>query len=155
MKINKRLSRKMAAIVNSYPRACFRNAALGVLNYKGNALYVQGHAIPDTGLPVEHAWIDCAGQIVDPTYYSDGYALDMRAFDVKYFPGISLSRDEVFDILETQKGKMIIDGLWEIEAYQESYLAAMEAAFGPDGRAMVEKTWKHNRSLYEQEKEET
>lgn len=66
-------SEALAVKVMAQPRMCFMNAcrALRILSRQGReVVYVEGYAATprEVTFPVEHAWIECGDQILDPTW---------------------------------------------------------------------------------------
>jgi hypothetical protein len=75
-------SRRLARQIRAKARKCFLNCwrAVETLDRCPGAVYVEGLAvIRDTGLVLEHAWLEYAGVILDPTLP------DAR---LAYFPGL-------------------------------------------------------------------
>lgn len=80
---NNDLSRVLAAHpkVNPVPKMCYRNAARVVQRVPGyeHATYVEGIAVSEIGMLIEHGWVEHDGEILDPTLPDEKMA---------YFPGL-------------------------------------------------------------------
>ncbi len=89
--LNLALSQRAAKTVTAVPHACWQNAAaaLLVLPELASGQYVEGWAVlVAVPIPVEHAWIELAGQLVDPTPIS-------WQGQFAYFPGLRFTKAEV------------------------------------------------------------
>lgn len=66
---------------NVKKRQCYYNAfkAVQYVPEYAEAVYVEGIAVFREGLPIEHGWIECDGEIIDPTLPTE---------DLLYFPGL-------------------------------------------------------------------
>mgnify|MGYP001828133399 CR=1 FL=1 len=83
MKLDRSLSDRTEDSIDVNPRDCWHNAWLALICLQlHSALYVEGWAVAD-GLLIEHAWIEVADRIVDPTLWRRQAA---------YFPGMRLDR---------------------------------------------------------------
>ena len=92
MKTDRELSQRIAGVVgntkNGWHTAC---VALRSDPQLVKGFYVEGWAvILDNRLVIEHAWIELAGRIVDPTRWARGLA---------YFPVLRFDKDQMLDAL--------------------------------------------------------
>lgn len=74
-------SKAVGRLVGAENKQCYANAVRvvwGVPEYQ-QADYVEGYAVIDGGLCIEHGWIERDGEIIDPTLPDD---------DLAYFPGL-------------------------------------------------------------------
>ena len=85
--------------VRADPKQCWYNARRAVVKsdpYAG-ASYVEGWAVTDAGMGIEHGWVVRDGVLVDPTLPSGVVA---------YFPGLEFpGRQGIADFLATPRGK--------------------------------------------------
>lgn len=83
MKKNVELSRWLGnhKKVKAIPKMCYRNASRIVQHVPGyeDAAYVEGIAVLDSGMLIEHGWVEFQGQIIDPT---------LPEVEIAYFPGL-------------------------------------------------------------------
>ena len=93
MKVNFQLSHRLAEIVGDKPQNGWQSAYLALRSDSQleTGFYIEGWAvIPHDLLVIEHAWIELAGRIVDPTRWAHGLA---------YFPALRFDRDQLLDAL--------------------------------------------------------
>ena len=65
-RVDRATSQRLSHAIRAKDRGCYRNA-LRALARLGNATYVEGVAVVDNGLRFEHAWLETANGVVDPT----------------------------------------------------------------------------------------
>ncbi|MDY3556159.1 hypothetical protein R5W24_005322 [Gemmata sp. JC717] len=85
--------------ITALPKQCWFNARRAVMTLKdwAGASYVEGWAVCDSGLWIEHGWLVRDGVTVDPTLPTEVDA---------YFPGLEFrGRDEITAFLATPRGK--------------------------------------------------
>lgn len=95
MILNLDLARKLAALTEPQPKACWANSIHAMLAYRlendldtGDAVYVEGWLlIADGTLAIEHGWLEIGGRTVDVTL------LDQQAGD--YHPVFRYGYEEV------------------------------------------------------------
>jgi hypothetical protein len=91
MKVDRELSHRVTGVTGDEPQSGWRTACLALLSDSQLEMgfYVEGWAvIPDNHLVIEHAWIELAGRIVDPTRWASGLA---------YFPALRFDKDQRLD----------------------------------------------------------
>jgi hypothetical protein len=92
-------SARVGHAVRAVPGQCWLNARRAILRlaeYAG-ATYVEGWAVFDDVLPIEHAWVRRGNAVIDPTMP------DKRAV---YFPGLEVSgRQEIASFLKAPEGR--------------------------------------------------
>lgn len=153
MNVNLELSQNLSKAVGAKAKQCFTNAYHGIQDHYPDAFYVEGIAIPrhgdGLGAPVEHAWLEINGEIVDPTFCDRSLPIPKRAqwggvkrsaptLAEAYFPVLRLTRSEV-DQTVVKIGE--IHSVWEThfmyfwfdpdiftDAQREAYKAAWQAA---------------------------
>jgi hypothetical protein len=89
MKVDRELSHHIADGVGDSPQSGWRTARLALQSDSRleQGFYVEGWAvILDNHLVIEHAWIELAGRIVDPTRWVSGLA---------YFPALRFDKDQL------------------------------------------------------------
>ena len=80
--VDRATSRRLAQALQAKDRGCYRNA-LRALQLQPSATYVEGVVVLAGGLQLEHAWLEAADRVVDPTpVYSA-----MPEGDCTYFAG--------------------------------------------------------------------
>jgi hypothetical protein len=79
MEKNRELSKRLARKVRSRPQQCYLNAWRVVERELPGAAYVEGIALLENKLCLEHGWVENGGEIIDPTLPDD---------KVIYFPGL-------------------------------------------------------------------
>jgi hypothetical protein len=96
-------SKRLKKAIRAKPKQCYANAwrAIETQEEYRDATYVEGAAVRDHVLVLEHGWIVREGEIIDPTL-PDG--------DLAYFPGLQF---------EGRKG---LEGTWRIPGLLESGL---------------------------------
>lgn len=88
MRMDREEALRLAQIVGSQAKACYRNSVLALFTSDEEALYVEGFlAILGGGLLIEHGWLQMGERIIDVTL-SDGEVKD-------YHPIFTYSRDKV------------------------------------------------------------
>jgi hypothetical protein len=93
MKVDCELSHRVAAGLGDKPQSGWHTAGLALQSDSQleKGFYVEGWAvILDKFLVIEHAWIEFAGRIVDPTRWASGLA---------YFPALRFDKDQLLDAL--------------------------------------------------------
>jgi hypothetical protein len=91
MKVDRELSHRVAGVAGDEPQSGWRTACLALRSDSQLEMgfYVEGWAvIPDNHLVIEHAWIELAGRIVDPTRW---------ASELAYYPALRFDRDQLLD----------------------------------------------------------
>jgi hypothetical protein len=91
MKVDCELSHRVAGVVADKPQSGWHTACLALRSDSQleKGFYVEGWAvILDNLLVIEHAWIELAGRIVDPTRWASGLA---------YFPALRFDKDQLLD----------------------------------------------------------
>ena len=83
-------SQRLAQLIQRRNSRCYHNALRGLARLI-DATYVEGVAVFETGLQFEHAWLETADGVVDPTPV---YA-KMPAGVCTYFPGPRWTFDEI------------------------------------------------------------
>jgi len=85
--INVALSLELADDPFVEKKHCFRNCLLLQTTFGEDWLYCEGYAAPhNLSFPVEHAWLEVAGEIVDPTWADDDMAKNVYVATQKYTP---------------------------------------------------------------------
>jgi hypothetical protein len=93
MKVDRELSDRVGKVAGDDLQSGWHTACLALRSvpYLEKGLYVEGWAlVPDNLLVIEHAWIELAGRIVDPTRWSSGLV---------YFPALRFDKDQLLDRL--------------------------------------------------------
>jgi hypothetical protein len=93
MKVDRNLSHRVAGVVGGKPQSGWHTACLALRSDSQleKGFYVEGWAVLlDSLLVIEHAWIELAGRIVDPTRWASGLA---------YFPALRFDKDQLLDAL--------------------------------------------------------
>lgn len=93
MKVDCELSHRVAGVVGDKPQSSWHTACLALRSdaQLEKGFYVEGWAvILDNLLVIEHAWIELAGRIIDPTRWARGLA---------YFPALRFDKDQLLDAL--------------------------------------------------------
>ena len=93
--LNRVLSKRAAKTINAVRNGCWENAyrALMELPELAHGQYVEGWFVRiDLPIPIEHAWIELEGKLIDPTPISwhARYA---------YLPALRFTRDELVEAL--------------------------------------------------------
>jgi hypothetical protein len=91
MRVDCELSQRVAGVAADDPQSGWHTACLALLSDSQLEMgfYVEGWAvIPENHLVIEHAWIELAGRIVDPTRWASGLA---------YFPALRFDRGQLLD----------------------------------------------------------
>ncbi len=67
--------------VKATPKQCYSNAVRVIEHVPGyeDAWYVEGFAVFQDGLVIEHGWVESSGEVIDPTLPNDR---------MDYFPGL-------------------------------------------------------------------
>ena len=89
-RVDRATSQRLARAVHAQDGGCYRNALRALPRIIG-AMYVEGVAVFRSGLRFEHAWLETATGVVDPTPI---YA-DMPAGVCTYFPGPKWALGEI------------------------------------------------------------
>ena len=87
------LSHRVAGLAEDEPQSGWHTACLALRSDSQleKGFYVEGWTvILDSLLVIEHAWIELAGRIVDPTRWASGLA---------YFPALRFDKDQLLDAL--------------------------------------------------------
>src|ERR1700677_4865163 len=94
-------SKKLKKTIRSKSQQCFANAwdAIETLEEYKNATYVEGLAVLEGIMVIEHGWIEHEGEIIDPTLLEE---------TMVYFPGLRF------------KGRDGLDSTWRIPGWRES-----------------------------------
>lgn len=67
--INLELSQQLSKAVRARAKECFNNAYRGIQDHYPDGLYLEGWVVTNHSLmPVEHAWLEVNGEIIDPTF---------------------------------------------------------------------------------------
>src|SRR4051812_18711663 len=102
-KMNKNIdkSKKLRKAIRAQAKQCYANAwaAIETQEEYRNATYVEGMAVLNLMVVIEHGWIEHEGEIIDPTLLDAG---------IVYFPGLRF------------KGREGLDSTWRIPGLQES-----------------------------------
>jgi hypothetical protein len=93
--LNRVLSKHSAKTIKAVPNECWQNAyrAFMELPELAHGYYVEGWFVRiDLPMPIEHAWVELAGNIIDPSpvSWSARHA---------YFPAVRFTRDELLEAL--------------------------------------------------------
>jgi hypothetical protein len=132
-------SARACRILVAFDKECWWNAARAVRTLyrkRGDAFYVEGHAITKYGISCEHGWVELDGMIVDPTP-SWHEPEDCHAFATApvYFAGIRYTYEQLRRKPANPERMPFIHGDrflgWRNEAYRRSYLDSMAFVFGP------------------------
>lgn len=92
-------SERVRRRVRSQPKRCWFNARRAILKLDdyADASYVEGWAVHDNGLMIEHGWVVREGVIIDPTIPRKPY---------RYFPGLEFrGRTGIAEFLATPEGR--------------------------------------------------
>ncbi|AWM39839.1 hypothetical protein GobsT_17900 [Gemmata obscuriglobus] len=92
-------SKELGDRIRAVPKQCWFNARRAVMRLKdfAGASYVEGWAVCDSGMMIEHGWVVRDGVLLDPTLPT--------GVEV-YFPGLEFrGRDEITAFLATPQGK--------------------------------------------------
>ena len=92
-------SERLGRRIHALPKQCWFNARRAVMRLKdcAGASYVEGWAVLDGGMMIEHSWVVRDGILLDPT-------LPTRVDT--YFPGLEFrGREEINAFLATPRGK--------------------------------------------------
>src|SRR6266700_2925575 len=122
----------LAQAIDAEKRQCWRNAMLAIMTQENlrHAHYVEGWAIPEHGIPIEHGWLEIEEEasilVLDPTLVLLGDR------NVAYFPGLRFSYEEVQAFWNTTLPYVRQDGHggWSWEPYQRAQERAYLHAFG-------------------------
>ena len=123
MKANKALSR-LCKPAGFKPRNknCWTNAINLLLEFGGkDLLYVEGFAVGEAGVPIEHGWIECKGEVVEIT---PSWA---KQEGVEYFAGVYYSYDEVIKNMSGKVPFVWQDGKYGMET--PAYINASREAY--------------------------
>ena len=91
MKVNCQLSHRLAEVVGDKPQRGWQTACLALRSDSQceTRFYIEDWAvIRDSLLLIEHAWIELADRIVDPTRWARGLA---------YYPALRFEKDQLLD----------------------------------------------------------
>ena len=89
MKFNPEISRELSQRINAKLGECYNNAFRALPMLPGS-LYIEGYAILDIGMIVEHGWIEYRGETIDPTWPEGA---------LWYEPGLKYSLGELLNVL--------------------------------------------------------
>jgi hypothetical protein len=92
-------SRRVAQLINAVPKQCWWNARRAILKLDkySEASLIEGWALVEGVLAIEHGWIVNNGAIIDPTLPDD---------PIQYFPGLEFrGRREIQEFLGTPRGR--------------------------------------------------
>jgi len=78
---NKEESNRVRKLIRAKPQQCYLSAfrVIQAIPEYADADYVEGMAVVDGVLPIEHGWVEKNGEIIDPTLPDD---------DLAYFAGL-------------------------------------------------------------------
>ena len=101
---NLTLSMQVAEKTHPEPKRCWANAlsALRTVKALHGAYYVEGWALLDVAVPIEHGWLELPHSIVDPTYallLKNGSAQSLHPV---YFAGVRYTREAMKGIAVTK-----------------------------------------------------
>jgi hypothetical protein len=96
--LDQSISLELASRIKAEVKACYFNSrkAIMLLDEYATANYLEGFAATYLGMPVEHAWIESDGKILDPTL--------PRGEAVAYFPGIRVRGREGLEAFYAKHG---------------------------------------------------
>lgn len=102
----------LAEALNAQTKECYYNAIIGLISWTEGVpddqkFYVEGVALDNFGIPMEHGWIKLGDKIIDPTWVLIYDAERMET--VKYFPAIQYSPEDIRGALK--RVTQIKDGL--------------------------------------------
>ena len=123
--LNRVLSKRAGKTIRAVPNACWQNAYRSLLELPelANGHYVEGWIVrTDLPVPLEHAWLELDGQIIDPTPIS-------WSSPFVYFPGLRLTKSEVLQVVTDETPLPIV---WQhgwggmkhqlyVQAYQQAW----------------------------------
>lgn len=88
--VEERLVKRWMGKESYPPRQCWWNARLLARRSRGGLVYVEGYASTERlGLPLEHAWCELDGKVVDPTWKVYGTFDEPAAYFGVSFPDIA------------------------------------------------------------------
>lgn len=131
----------LAEALDAQTKECYYNAIIGLISWTEGVpddqkFYVEGVALDNFGIPMEHGWIKLGDKIIDPTWVLIYDAERMAT--VKYFPAIVYSVEEIKGFLRTASTSrinlrlpifMYPPGERRIDFCNERIARAMEAAY--------------------------
>lgn len=144
--INLELSQQLSQAVRALAEECFSNAYRAIQKHYPDALYIEGFAVTNLGLclPVEHAWLEVNGEIVDPTFCNRALPVPKQYSDfagersdptlaLAYFPVLKLTLAKVNDFAR-KTGKIHFtwfqfDNDIFTDEQRQQYTTAQKAAF--------------------------
>jgi hypothetical protein len=123
--LNLTLSKRAGKKVKAAPNACWQNAyrALMQLPELSSGCYVEGWIVNiEIPVPLEHAWIELAGQIIDPTpvMWRETHA---------YFPGLRFTKAEVLQTVRDETELPIASRFGAEGIKSPAYRTAWKQAF--------------------------
>lgn len=89
MSFNSEKSRELGREIEAKPKECFNNAFRALALLPGSS-YIEGYAIFEGGLLIEHGWLEYQGETLDPT---------MPEGADWYEPGLRYSQAELLEAL--------------------------------------------------------
>ncbi len=120
-------SQRLARAVGARDRGCYRNA-LHALPRLNDATYVEGVVVIKNGLSLDHAWLEYAAGVVDPTPV---YAA-MAEGTCTYFAGPRWSLGEIHALFSSEQDEILTPILpFDVTdgPHREAWLAAKLSAF--------------------------
>jgi hypothetical protein len=136
LKVNVKLSKKMASIVLAQNRECYLNA-IHAQEYMPEAVYVEGFVrMHDFPLVIEHGWLELNGEIIDPTP-SAIESVDKRT----YYAGRRLERtDTLIEMVKVRHVPLVhgkhYHGL-ECATYRDAYITAYRDLLGEHAHIVI------------------
>lgn len=130
-------SREVSAVVHAMPKHCWQNSMDALETcYRDHpsAFYVEGWAVTEYGLVVEHGWVEVDGRIIDPTPSWN----EVEEGDRAYFAGVRYTLKEMRKerrlCLKEDRWTPFVHRHgwgWDHAGYRAAYVAATRHAYPP------------------------